>query len=299
MPHIDNPPSGLAALLREQEGVMSTASALGWMSRQELRWRVTSGRWQRPCYGIVLTHSGPMTLRQRLWVALLWAGQGAALAGLTAADLDGLEGFASRDGTDRPVQLLVPSYRSMRRKPPGLPVVVHYSTMLAPGDIHPLREPRRTRLARSLVDAAAWMATDRGAQAVLAAGVQQRLARLDDLTAIVARNQRLPRRAMITDTLEDIAGGAHALSELDFTRLIGRYRLPCRTGRRRGGIQRAAAGGWTRCGRPPGLSSRWTAAITWMRASTGPIWTATTISPSAATASCASPRSSCGITPAT
>jgi hypothetical protein len=27
---------------------------------------------------------------------------------------------------------------------------------------------------------------------------------------------------MITDTLEDIAGGAHALSELDFTRLIRR-----------------------------------------------------------------------------
>src|SRR6185503_2101218 len=49
------------------------------------------------------------------------------------------------------------------------------------------------RMARSLVDAAAWMATGRGAQAVLAAGVQQRLARLEDLSAIVARNQRLPR----------------------------------------------------------------------------------------------------------
>jgi very-short-patch-repair endonuclease len=81
-------------------------------------------------------------------------------------------------------------------------------------------------MARSLVDAAAWMTTDRGAQAVLAAGVQQRLARLEDLAAIVARNQRLPRRGMITDTLEDIAGGAHALSELDLTRLIRRYRLP-------------------------------------------------------------------------
>jgi hypothetical protein len=31
---------------------------------------------------------------------------------------------------------------------------------------------------------------------------------MDDLTAIVARNQRLPRRAMISGTLEDIAGGA-------------------------------------------------------------------------------------------
>ena len=61
-----------------------------------------------------------------------------------------------------------------------------------------LREPRRTRMARSLVDAAAWMATNRGAQAILAAAVQQRLARMEDLSAIVARNQRLPRRGMIT-----------------------------------------------------------------------------------------------------
>jgi hypothetical protein len=68
-------------------------------------------------------------------------------------------------------------------------------------------------MARSLVDAAVWMATDRGAQAVLAAGVQQRLVRIADLSATMARNQRLPRRGMITDTLEDIAGGAHALSE--------------------------------------------------------------------------------------
>ena len=44
----------------------------------------------------------------------------------------------------------------------------------------------------------------------------------------------------------DIAGGAHALSELDFTRLIRRYRLPHPTGRRRGRIRRAAAGGSTR-----------------------------------------------------
>jgi hypothetical protein len=102
-------------------------------------------------------------------------------------------------------------------------VVLHYSRLLGPDDIHPLRRPPRTRTARSLVDAAAWMATDRGAQAVLAAGVQQRLVRVEDLAGVVAgvvaRNQRLPRRAVIKDTLDDITGGA---------------------------------GGWTRCGRPPG-----------------------------------------------
>jgi very-short-patch-repair endonuclease len=226
MSAISSVPPGLTDLLREQQGVVSTASALEWMSRQQLRWRVTSGRWQQPCQGIVVAHSGPMTQKQQLWAALLWAGKGAVLAGLTAARLDGLEGFPGRDNAAQPIHLLVPACRSVRRKPPGLPVAVHYSIMLTPGDAHPLREPRRTRVARSLVDAAAWMGSDRGAQAVLAAGVQQRLARAGDLLAVVARNQRRPRRAMIRATLDDIAGGAQALSELDLVRLVRRYRLP-------------------------------------------------------------------------
>jgi len=92
--------------------------------------------------------------------------------------------------------------------------------------VHPVREPRRTRVARSLVDAAAWMGSDRGAQAVLAAGVQQRLVRPADLLAVVSGNQRRPRRAVMKTTLDDIAGGAQALSELDLTRLVRRHRLP-------------------------------------------------------------------------
>ncbi len=226
MSAISSVPPGLTDLLREQQGVVSTASALVWMSRQQLRWRVTSGRWQQPCHGIVVAHSGPMTQKQQLWMALLWAGEGAVLAGLTAARLDGLDGFPGRDNAAEPIHLLVPACRSVRRKPPGLPVAVHYSIMLTPGDVHPLREPRRTRVARSLVDAAAWAGSDRRAQAVLAAGVQQRLVRPGDLLAVVTGNQRLPRRVMIKATLDDIAGGAQALSELDLARLVRRHRLP-------------------------------------------------------------------------
>jgi very-short-patch-repair endonuclease len=226
MSAISSDPPGLTDLLREQDGVVSTASALGWLSRQQLRWRVTSGRWQQPCHGIVVAHSGPMSPEQQLWVALLWAGEGAVLAGLTAARLDGLEGFPGRANAAQPIHLLVPAGRSIRRKPPGLPVAVHYSIMLTPADVHPLRVPRRTRLARSLVDAAAWAGSDRRAQAVLAAGVQQRLVRPGDLLAAAAGNQRRPRRAMIKATLGDIAGGAQALSELDLARLVRRHRLP-------------------------------------------------------------------------
>lgn len=211
--------------LDDLDGVTDVRNALLWLSREEIRWRITSGRWQRPCRGVLVAQSGPLSPIQVLRVALLWAGRGAALAGLTAARLDGFRGLANTEA--EPVHLLFPPGRNMRTPPPGMRVTVHYSRMLGPEDIHPVRSPRRTRIARSLVDAAAWMPTDRGAMAVLAAGVQQRLVRPQQLIDQVARNIRLKRRRLIGQTLLDIAGGAHALSELDFTMLVIRgYRLP-------------------------------------------------------------------------
>ena len=82
-------------------------------------------------------------------------------------------------------------------------------------------------MARSLIDAAAWMPTDRGSIAVLAAGVQQGLVRVDDLRLLVGRMETLHRRKLITEVLADIAGGSQAISELDFLRLVVRpFGLP-------------------------------------------------------------------------
>lgn len=168
---------------------------------------------------MLVTHSGPLTDEQRLWVPVLAAGERAVVAGLTAASLDGLAGF-----DDRRIYLLIPGSRLVRKELPG--VVVHRSLLLGPDDVHPSRLPPRTRLARSLVDAAAWAPTARGARAILAAGVQQRLVRTPDLSAVVERRPRLRRRALIRATLADAAGGADALSELDFCDLVRRFGLP-------------------------------------------------------------------------
>ena len=66
-----------------------------------------------------------------------------------------------------------------------------------------------------------------GDGAVLAAGVQQRLVRPADLLAIAAGNPRLRHRPVLLSTLDDIMGGAEALSEIDFTRLVIRaFDLP-------------------------------------------------------------------------
>jgi len=214
-------PPGLADLLRRQNGVIGRAAALRHLSPAAVRWRLDSGRWQQPCRAVLVAQSGPLSEMQIIWVAVLWAGQGALLAGLTAARLDGLTGF-----TDQRVHVLLPAGRHVRSERGRLPMTVHRSRLLGPADIHPVRLPPRTRLARSLVDAAAWMATDDRARAVLAAGVQQRLVRVQDMVAVTARSARLRRRSLITGTLGDIAGGSQALSELDFSRLVRDYRIP-------------------------------------------------------------------------
>jgi very-short-patch-repair endonuclease len=215
-----DPAAVIAAVLQRQSGVISVACAVNCLGRAHVRWKLARGYWQRPCRGVVVTFSGPVTREHEEWVAVVAGGQGAVLAGLAAARLDGLTGF-----TDRKIHLLVPGSRRVVRDMPA-DVVVHRSGVLGPSQVHPLRLPPRTRPARSLVDAAAWMGTENGARAVLAAGVQQRLVRVEDLRQVLERRPGLRRRALIASTLRDIAGGAEALSELDFCRLTRRFGLP-------------------------------------------------------------------------
>lgn len=136
----------LDELVDRQDGVLSTGAALRYMTGEALQWRVRTGRWQQPCRGIVVTHSGELSSRQRLWVASLWAGPGSVLGGLTAARLDGFKGF-----TVRP----------------------------------------------------------------------------EHLAAELDRRQQINRRVLMRATVADIAGGSHALSELDLLNFVVRpFGLP-------------------------------------------------------------------------
>lgn len=218
----------LAQVLADADCVLDTATVLTYLTKAEIRWRVTSGKWQRPCQGVLVTHSGPLTWCQMLRVALLAAGPRAALGGLTAAWLDGFRGFGDQaPDEERPIHLLTPVGYSRRALLPLPTMKLHYTRVLTELDVHPVRAPRRTRTARSLVDAAAWRTTDRGAMAVLAAGVQQGKTRVDDLRAVLDRIRTVRRRRLMYEILMDIEGGAQALSELDFSRKVVRqFRLP-------------------------------------------------------------------------
>ena len=103
---------GLRDLLRDRHGAVTTAEALRFLSPSILRWRLTSGRWQQVCHGVVVVQSGPLSATQQLWAALLWGGKGALLAGLTAASLEGLHGF-----TEPGIHLLLPATTQVRKEP--------------------------------------------------------------------------------------------------------------------------------------------------------------------------------------
>ena len=120
----------------DREGVIDTASVLRYLTEDQIQWRVSSGRWQRPCRGVIVAHSGSLTERQTLRVAVLSAGPGSALAGLTAAWLDGFIGFGDKTPyRDRTIQLLAPPGRRRRaEQPSGLLLAVRYSRLLSDDD---------------------------------------------------------------------------------------------------------------------------------------------------------------------
>ncbi len=208
----------LAGLLAEQQGVATRAQLLRLMSVESLRWKVESGRWQVPHPGVVVTHSGPIAPDQAIWVDLLCCGRAAVLAGLSAAAQDGWEGRAPARR-----HLLVPQGRQVTDRPD---LDVHSSTRLGSEHVHPLRSPPRTRLPRSLVDAASWAAIPDDARAIIASGVQQRLVRPGDLAVVARSVPNLRRRQLILATIRDAEGGSHSLPEGELVTMCRRFRLP-------------------------------------------------------------------------
>ncbi len=205
-------------LLKRQRGVVRRADAVRLLGESTVRWRTVTGRWQVAHPGVVATQSGPLSPDQLRWAALLAAGSGAVLAGLTAANCDGLAGV-----TTEKTWILVPHGRQVTMR--GGPVV-RSSTQLGPDDVHPVRLPPRTRIARSIVDACRWAPTDNHARLILASALQQRLVRGAAIRATLGRLRAVKRSKLIHTTLADVEGGSHSLPELDFTALLRTFGLP-------------------------------------------------------------------------
>lgn len=150
---------------------------------------------------------------------------GSVLSGPTAAALDGRAGFESEV-----VYVTMPP----GRRPRSLNgAAYHWSSRLDTDDVHPLRQPPRTRIQRSILDLASSLPHERLARAVILAGVQQRLVSPRQLAEALRRRGPCQRRALIVESIAD-AGGRLAASvpEKDFDGIVRRFGLPTPTRQR-------------------------------------------------------------------
>jgi hypothetical protein len=191
----------LGPIVARQAGVLRLDQLRPTLSPGEVRAQVAARRWQRVGRGVVVTSNGELHPHQRRWVALATAPPGSALSGPTAAELDGLA--LDHDGA---VHLTIPCGA---RRPLSCTAEVHWSRYLDPDDVHPSREPRRTRLARSVVDWASWQAEtdERRVRTIVLRSVQRRMASPAQLRFHLARRGHCRHHAVIAESIDDAEGG--------------------------------------------------------------------------------------------
>lgn len=210
----------VAGLLESQHSVASRRqlAALG-IDRSQVRNQCNAGRWATVGDRVVVLHNGPLTEEQQRWAAVLGQAPGAALGGITAAQAHGLSW--------RSEELLHVIVAEGSRIVPTVGQIVHASRTYRPDQhLHPGSGVPRTRIQRSVIDAAAWTVSDRRAGGVLCAAVQQRLVTAEPLLEALEAAGPVRRRHLIGLTLGDIQGGAQSLLEIDFTPLAAQAGLP-------------------------------------------------------------------------
>ncbi|KAA1422402.1 hypothetical protein FE697_014720 [Mumia zhuanghuii] len=208
----------LTPVLETQCGVLTTEQATMMFGRSRVRSRLKAQRWAQPYRAVVVTHNGPLTPEQRRWAHLLACPPRSVLGGLTALELDGLQGFPPGK------TFVVVPYGARRPEIDG--VVLHTSSFLDARDVNPVRTPPRTRTARSVVDAASWSRAPRRARVIVLATAQQGLVRTPDLRDALSRRGRCRHRALIVESYLDAAGGIQSLPERDFDLLRRSLHLP-------------------------------------------------------------------------
>jgi hypothetical protein len=207
-------------------GVTTYRHAVRLHGESYVRAQLMARRWQSPTDAIVVQHNGPLTGDQRMWVSLLAAPSGTVVGGLSAAILDGLTGFKADA-----LHLVVPgSSRDLRQHRHVLVadfgVALRWSRVLGPEDVRQAANPPRTRIARSIVDAASERVGPRRSRVLVLAAVQQGRTKPPALWDALSRRGRCRNRAVITESIADAAGGIESLPEHEFASLCRRLRLP-------------------------------------------------------------------------
>lgn len=193
-----------------------TLLASGWTASR-IRAQLNANRWQRVGTAIIRHNGDPSTTELRQ-VALAVQGPRALLTAFTGLHEGGLTGWDRSE-----IHLLVPRGARVVR-PAELLLRIHYTGRW---DLVEQAHARRLHAAApAAVLAAAECDNPRHGCGLLAAVVQQRLTSAGAVIRAVEAAPRIRHRALFLAAARDIAGGAEALSEIDFARLCRRAGLP-------------------------------------------------------------------------
>ena len=204
------------------------------VGKDRVRRAVRSGRWQEPVPGVVVTHSGELSRRERHLVALAWAGDAGRLSHtsalllhrarvqepLAARRVAGVRGTWSEPADGGLVQVSVPHGRHLESS--GF-VVVHQTRR--PMDDASVDGLRLTSAARSAVDVAVTAARRADVTHVVSDVLQRDLA---DLGELLHEARVLGRRTTpwLRQALADASRGMRSVGEADLRRLVLAEGLP-------------------------------------------------------------------------
>ena len=189
------------------------------VTHRAIDFRIRTERWQRVAPAVVCITTGALTDNQRLWLGVLHGGSGALIAGVHALAAAGLKNW-TRDT----IAVLVPYANDVPDRLDG------YRFIRSRRDLVAFKAAGCSGAPRCRVEAAALLfasreRSERTAQGILAAVVQQRLTTAPALLSCLATLTPLRRAALFRASLTEIAGGAQSVAELDVKRLCKRFGL--------------------------------------------------------------------------
>jgi len=169
--------------------------------------------------GVYVTHTGPLTWRQRAWAAVLYADP-AALCGPTV-----LEPLRT-DDADGPIHVAIDHSRRLEA-PPG--VIVHRVVGMA-RQMFAGQRPPRLKLEDNALLQAREATSEIEVVGLLTEIIGRRGVTTDAVRAALKRHPRLPRRGFITDLLADVEAGTCSVLEHGYlTRVERAHGLPTGT----------------------------------------------------------------------
>jgi hypothetical protein len=234
---------GWEQLAQAQSGMFSRSQLAGvGVTRSVLRAQLAARRWRQRSEHVFSATTGPLSWEQRLWLAALHAGPDALIGGLSAAKVHGMKNW-ERDE----ITVLVDDQLSFE------PMAgVHFVRTRRPlAEFRCRTDLPLCRLEPAVLLFAGYEHNQRTAHGAIAAAVQQRLTSVKALREWVELLRPLRRARQFRALIDDLAGGAQSLAEVDVRRACREHGVALPEGQRprrdRRGRRRYTDCEWTLC----------------------------------------------------